>query len=94
MEHLVQKIYEFFYDNPSLEKHKTLSDFLDTLPRRTKRTQARAERDCLDFNVICCRTYFPVYLQLFSASFSSRFLQIDHYSLRPERINLLKKTLN
>lgn len=32
MEHLVQKIYEFFYDNPSLEKHKTLSDFLDTLP--------------------------------------------------------------
>ncbi len=32
MKHLVQKIYEFFYDNPSLEKHKTLSDFLDTLP--------------------------------------------------------------
>ncbi len=34
MKHLVQKIYEFFYDNPSLEKHKTLSDFLDTLPER------------------------------------------------------------
>ncbi len=32
MKHLVQKIYKFFYDNPSLEKHKTLSDFLDTLP--------------------------------------------------------------
>lgn len=32
MEYLVKRIYEFFHDNPKLEKHKTLSDFMDTIP--------------------------------------------------------------
>ena len=42
----------------------------------------------LNFNVNMYLKNFSDYLRLFGASLPSRFLQIDHYLLRPERINL------
>ena len=38
--------------------------------------------------------YFSVYLRLFLPSLHSLFLQIDHYLLRPNSANLLKKHLS
>ena len=32
MEHLVKRIYDFFQDNVTLTPHRTLSDFLKTVP--------------------------------------------------------------
>jgi len=49
-------------------------------------------RICLNFTVNMFFVDFSVYLRLFLAPLPSRFLQIDHYLLHPERENLLKNS--
>lgn len=51
-------------------------------------------RICSDSTTNKLKVYFSVYPESFLAYFPSLLLRIDHYSLRPDSANLLKKTSN
>ena len=88
-------VFNFMQKTKNIIGNRSISTISLPNPQGEQKERSHeAVRDYFGFNVIYWRFYFSVYLRLFSASFSSRFLRIDHYLLRPEGTNLLEKTLN